>query len=810
MANEIQDKSSLTGGFWYDCGYEDENPLGLANTSPTGSGNLTAVWREPQSTASSDLIILDTDGDAQPDALAIGDPRRGLDSFEILLKGGEAGDFFKQNQAWVEQIQSSPRYRFSPFTKVEWNTLKMPKLLAGSPMKDPTYGDYLLAFGRGTVQGAVVGVPTGAALGGMAEAGGTAAVAGSAIGAGLLALAGVHLLDATWRYFAAEWMGLEAYRISPEEYLETIGGIAGGFAGGNLGARRWRVVGEYQAQPKGALALGLSFSVEPKLIKGRTAVAEASTVKAPPSLRAVGGRGFGPRVSDPISISGGALGIPRGELSSLGEVRGLAHFAKGSDLATVARANGESSAPARAQVISLHQYLQGNAALQAELLPDPFPVAEPIPKTAPGGPSPFRLVKPLSTEGPVMGGLQGTEFQPQSLPLLMIPSREDDPFQYFQETQQRHRHLIHLEELRRLEELYELPRGSWVEAYLQRNRLSETDLKQALRADEFRASGGKNGEGSGETQTAQDPILRDLEKQVRHLLGEKSHAQQLEEAWAVIADKMQELGLPQAEWIQLVRERERRIAQRGRPEEIQSLDESIQRIKDIIEADIEGRFGLKVNYDLDLQEGFKIVLAKRLNRSESITSLDDFFVGFFESEYSALLTALEITGFNFEARTPSGLYQTPGLQGIRRLNLFSNSMGIGGALAIANSPHLANLTSLDLRQNEIGPEGVRAIVRFPYPYFTKLTSLDLSDNGIGDEGAREIADSPFLANLTSLYLWQSGMSAEGAQALAESPYLAKLISLGLSLEEIGPEGAQAIRESPHLNKLTDLHLGIIE
>ena len=73
-----------------------------------------------------------------------------------------------------------------------------------------------------------------------------------------------------------------------------------------------------------------------------------------------------------------------------------------------------------------------------------------------------------------------------------------------------------------------------------------------------------------------------------------------------------------------------------------------------------------------------------------------------------------------------------------------------GATAIANSLHMASLTSLDLRDTNIGAEGARAIANSPH--MASLTSLQLWSNRIGDEGATAIANSPHMASLTRLDL----------------------------------------------------------
>ena len=81
-------------------------------------------------------------------------------------------------------------------------------------------------------------------------------------------------------------------------------------------------------------------------------------------------------------------------------------------------------------------------------------------------------------------------------------------------------------------------------------------------------------------------------------------------------------------------------------------------------------------------------------------------------------------------------------------------IGDEGAKALANSPHLQNLTSLDLSDNDIGVEGAIALTNSPH--LQNLTNLNLKRNQIGDEGATAIVNSPHLKCL--------GISASLAKA----------------------------------------------
>jgi uncharacterized protein (TIGR02996 family) len=78
------------------------------------------------------------------------------------------------------------------------------------------------------------------------------------------------------------------------------------------------------------------------------------------------------------------------------------------------------------------------------------------------------------------------------------------------------------------------------------------------------------------------------------------------------------------------------------------------------------------------------------------------------------------------------------------------------------------------------------------PHLARLSHLDLSNNNLRPEGLRALAASPHLANVTSLKLRETKLGAEGIRALGASPYLTNLTTLdvydGSSNQSIGPRG----------------------
>jgi uncharacterized protein (TIGR02996 family) len=124
--------------------------------------------------------------------------------------------------------------------------------------------------------------------------------------------------------------------------------------------------------------------------------------------------------------------------------------------------------------------------------------------------------------------------------------------------------------------------------------------------------------------------------------------------------------------------------------------------------------------------------------------------------------------------------------------------------ALAESVHLAKLTTLELYRNGIGPEGMRVLARSPH--LGRLTGLNLRENWVGDEGIEALAATPSLANLTFLGLASNGLPAGAVAALTASSHLNRLHELDLRLNGVGREGARALAGSPSLARLTALRL----
>ena len=149
------------------------------------------------------------------------------------------------------------------------------------------------------------------------------------------------------------------------------------------------------------------------------------------------------------------------------------------------------------------------------------------------------------------------------------------------------------------------------------------------------------------------------------------------------------------------------------------------------------------------------------------------------------------------------LARSPILDGVETLNVSSNPMGEAGALALVTSPHLRALRCLVYGgEGGIPNAAVVAAIAHALPW---LEELVLPFANIGPEGAGALAAGN-LPNLTRLELFADGIGDAGAIAIARSTALPSLRSLDVSANGLTDTGALAFAESPHLAELDILRI----
>ena len=185
-----------------------------------------------------------------------------------------------------------------------------------------------------------------------------------------------------------------------------------------------------------------------------------------------------------------------------------------------------------------------------------------------------------------------------------------------------------------------------------------------------------------------------------------------------------------------------------------------------------------------------------------------------------------LTAQAFLANAGRLLRDFPG-RGVRLMKVYKHSR------AVAESPHLARLTSLDLTGEWLSRAAVKRFAESRH--VANLRRLVLANTGLDWEGARWLGRSPHLDRLEVLELQGSrhlrdtgvgelaagnglggltylGLSntqtwAEGAQALAASAKFGRLTRLDVSCNELGDDdGVTALAASPHLARLEQMPL----
>jgi Leucine-rich repeat (LRR) protein len=152
-----------------------------------------------------------------------------------------------------------------------------------------------------------------------------------------------------------------------------------------------------------------------------------------------------------------------------------------------------------------------------------------------------------------------------------------------------------------------------------------------------------------------------------------------------------------------------------------------------------------------------------------------------------------------------------GLEGIRALSRSADPCGLAAlglaacelddlAMArLAKEDGLAELTCLHLGENPIGADGARALARADR--LANLVALDLDRCPVGDAGAAELIDSPALDQLGMLSLRGCDLTDAGVEALSLSPGLARISRLALAGPDLGPASARALLGSPFTGAL---------
>jgi uncharacterized protein (TIGR02996 family) len=136
----------------------------------------------------------------------------------------------------------------------------------------------------------------------------------------------------------------------------------------------------------------------------------------------------------------------------------------------------------------------------------------------------------------------------------------------------------------------------------------------------------------------------------------------------------------------------------------------------------------------------------------------------------------------------SGLAHT-----LRRVEFPNTGISDAGVKALAGSPLFAHMHGprLNLMMNRIGNAGLKAIAECEH--LLRFRELVLRENVVGDAGVEALAASPYAANLQYLDFWRNRITDRGALALARSPHLTKVVDLSVKENAVTAMGAAALQ-----------------
>lgn len=166
-----------------------------------------------------------------------------------------------------------------------------------------------------------------------------------------------------------------------------------------------------------------------------------------------------------------------------------------------------------------------------------------------------------------------------------------------------------------------------------------------------------------------------------------------------------------------------------------------------------------------------------------------------------------LSSLNLGRLTEAGvraLCASPHLGNLTHLNLLASPIGDGGLVALCRSRLAESLRSVEFPNTGIGDVGVKALAASPLFGHMHGPRLNLQMNRIGDVGLKAIAGSEHLLRFRELVLRENVVGDAGVEALAASPFAANLQFLDFWRNRITDRGAFALARSPHLNKVVDL------
>jgi uncharacterized protein (TIGR02996 family) len=127
------------------------------------------------------------------------------------------------------------------------------------------------------------------------------------------------------------------------------------------------------------------------------------------------------------------------------------------------------------------------------------------------------------------------------------------------------------------------------------------------------------------------------------------------------------------------------------------------------------------------------------------------------------------------------------------------------ATRLAESKHLRRIRVLDFGDgNRVANQGTEALAKSPY--LANLVTLNLSQNSLGSAGVRAIAMAPYIRSLRELKLDRNDLYDDALRYIAESSNFAGLEMLDMDFTRTGDDGVRALARTKHVKRLRSVYL----
>lgn len=175
----------------------------------------------------------------------------------------------------------------------------------------------------------------------------------------------------------------------------------------------------------------------------------------------------------------------------------------------------------------------------------------------------------------------------------------------------------------------------------------------------------------------------------------------------------------------------------------------------------------------------------------------------YASEIAALGRVRKLKLHKASGRDLEAALDRPELAQMTALSLLRNRLLEPEANAIANSPYLTAIESLDLGHSSVSGKSFARMLAMRAP---ALRRLDLEGNKVGAVGVRALAKAPIAQQLTHLNLLYNQCGDEALAELLGSPAMRNLEEIDVHREDTGPMSRDALLANPLASRLVVIAL----